>query len=60
LGRSGLPRDVTASWRRAIPGEWLMDGILDVDRLPSVDAFGRMLAIEVAWRHVLPAGLAQG
>lgn len=60
LGRSGLPRDVAASWRRAIPGEWLMDGILDVDRLPSVDAFGRMLAIEVAWRHVLPAGLAQG
>lgn len=42
-----------AQYRALLPGEWRLDALLDLDNLPSGTAFGRALAIEVAWRTLL-------
>lgn len=40
--------------RSLLPGEWRMDPILDLERLPDGGALGRALAIEVVWRSLFP------
>jgi hypothetical protein len=45
--------DMIAHSRALLPGEWRLDPLLDLDRLPDNAAFGRALAIEVVWRGLL-------
>lgn len=40
--------------RSLLPGEWRMDSVLDLERLPDDYAFARALAIEVVWRELVP------
>lgn len=42
-----------AQYRTLLPGEWRLDPILDLNRLPSDTAFARALAVEVAWRELV-------
>jgi len=39
--------------RAVLPGEWCMDRLLDLQRLPDNQALARALAVEVAWRKLL-------
>lgn len=45
--------DMIAHSRRLLPGEWRLDPILDLRSLPDSAAFGRALAVEVAYRGLL-------
>lgn len=45
--------DMIAHSRALLPGEWRLDPLLDLDRLPDNTAFGRALAVEVACRGLL-------
>jgi len=42
-----------ADCRALLPGEWRLDPVLDLARLPDNTAFARALAVEVAWRELL-------
>ncbi|HEX5352512.1 MAG TPA: asparagine synthase [Rhodanobacteraceae bacterium] len=53
LRRHAVAPDMLAHCRAMMPGEWRMDRMLDLHRLPGNDAFGRALAVEVVWRHLL-------
>jgi asparagine synthase (glutamine-hydrolysing) len=39
-------------YRAILPGEWLMDSLLDLEQLPDDRALGRALAVEVVWRRI--------
>ncbi|GAA0252424.1 asparagine synthase [Rhodanobacter caeni] len=43
-------------YRTILPGEWQMDPLLDLARLPDATALGRALAVEVVWRRLLQGG----
>jgi asparagine synthase (glutamine-hydrolysing) len=43
-------------YRTIFPGEWQMDPLLDLARLPDERALGRALAVEVVWRRLLQGG----
>lgn len=45
--------EMIARCRALLPGEWRLDPVLDLARLPDNQAFARALAVEVAWRHLL-------
>jgi len=45
--------DRMARCRSLLPGEWRMDPVLDLERLPDDYAFARALAIEVVWRGLV-------
>lgn len=53
LNKLAAASDMIAHSRRVLPGEWRLDPILDLGRLPDSAAFGRALAIEVACRGLL-------
>jgi asparagine synthase (glutamine-hydrolysing) len=40
--------------RTLLPGDWQLDHVLDLAKLPDNTAFSRALAVEVAWRELLP------
>lgn len=42
--------DMIAHCRSLLPGEWRLDPVLDLARLPNNSAFARALAVEVVWR----------
>ncbi len=46
--------DMIAYCRSLLPGEWRLDPILDLERLPDNHAFARALAVEITWRMLLP------
>lgn len=39
-------------YRKLLPGEWRMDPLLDLAKLPDQGALGRAMAIEVVWRRI--------
>jgi asparagine synthase (glutamine-hydrolysing) len=41
-----------ARCRAMLPGEWQLDPLLDLERLPDDEAFARALSIEVVWREL--------
>lgn len=45
--------DMIAHCRSMLSGEWRLDPLLDLTRLPDNQAFARALAVEVAWRGLL-------
>jgi len=51
--KQAVAPDMITHSRALLPGEWRLDPLLDLDRLPDNAAFGRALAIEVAWRGLL-------
>jgi len=48
-----MDTDRMARCRSLLPGEWRMDPVLDMERLPDDRAFARALAIEIAWRELV-------
>lgn len=42
-----------AECRRMLPGEWRIDPLLDLARLPDEGALRRALSIEVVWRRIV-------
>lgn len=53
LRRQQVVPDMLARCRLLLPGEWRMDPVLDLRRLPDNQAFARALAVEIAWRELL-------
>ncbi|TAM96046.1 MAG: asparagine synthase [Rhodanobacteraceae bacterium] len=53
LRKPGVSPDMIAHCRALLPGEWRMDPLLDLARLPDNQAFARALAVEVVWRHLV-------
>lgn len=53
IGRVGMSSDLIAQCRLLLPGEWRLDPILDLTRLPDRAALSRATAVEVAWRELL-------
>lgn len=53
LRRLSVASDIIMLCRTLLPGEWRLDPILDLDRLPDDAAFARSLAVEVAWRELV-------
>ena len=53
LNDSGVKPEMVAHCRSLLPGEWRLDPVLDLQRLPDNLAFARALAVEVAWRELL-------
>jgi asparagine synthase (glutamine-hydrolysing) len=53
LRGSVTPRDMLARYRTLLPGEWRLDPVLDLRRLPGRYAVSRALAIEIAWRKLV-------
>lgn len=53
LHRQQVAPGVLARYRSLLPGEWRMDSILDLTRLPDNVAFARALAVEITWRELL-------
>lgn len=45
--------DIIARCRSLLPGEWRLDPVLDLARLPDNAALARALAAEVVWRKLL-------
>lgn len=53
LRKLGVAPGLIAHCRSLLPGEWRMDPVLDLKRLPDDHAFARALAVELAWRELL-------
>lgn len=53
LRRQPLALDRVTGCRALLPGEWRMDSVLDLDRLPDDEAFSRALAVEIVWRELV-------
>ncbi len=53
LHRTGVAHDMLAHCRTVLPGEWKLDPVLELERLPDNSALSRALAIEVAWRELV-------
>lgn len=45
--------DMIAHCRSMLRGEWQLDHVLDLERVPGNIAFARALAVEVAWRELI-------
>ncbi|WP_329743209.1 asparagine synthase C-terminal domain-containing protein [Dyella sp. A6] len=53
LQKLGAARELIGYYRTLLPGEWQLDPVLDLERLPDNTAFARALAVEVVWRELL-------
>lgn len=53
LANTGVPAPLVKRCRSLLPGEWRLDPVLDVAKLPDAGAFARALAVEVVWRKLL-------
>ena len=53
LANTGVSEALAARCRSLLPGEWRLDPVLDLAKLPDDGAFARALAVEVAWRELL-------
>lgn len=52
LGKVRVAPDLLKRYRTLLPGEWLLDPLLDLAQLPAGGSAARALAIEVAWRRI--------
>lgn len=52
LRKLGVTPDMLRHCRALLPGEWQLDPVLDLTRLPDGNAFARALAVEIAWREL--------
>lgn len=50
LSRLGVTTGFAARYRSMLSGEWQLDSILDLKRLPDNQAFARALAVEIVFR----------
>jgi len=55
LHKLGVSPNMIAHCRALLPGEWQLDPLLDLERLPNNEAFARALAVEVVWRKIAPS-----
>lgn len=53
VGKAGVSATMARRCRSLLPGEWRLDPVLDLARLPGNGAFARALAIEVVWRELV-------
>lgn len=54
LRKLGASPEFIARCRTMLPGEWRLDGVLDLTRLPDDTAFARALSIEIVSRELAP------
>ncbi|HRO60521.1 MAG TPA: hypothetical protein PK177_15375, partial [Burkholderiaceae bacterium] len=54
LHKERVSPQLVARCRAMLPGEWRLDPLLDLDRLPADDAFERALSVEVVSRELSP------
>jgi len=52
LRKIGVAPNMIAHSRALLPGEWQLDPLLDLGRLPNNEAFARALAVEIVWRKI--------
>ena len=52
VGDIRVAPELLLRYRNLLPGEWRMDTILDLEKLPDGGALARALAIEVVWRRL--------
>ena len=53
VGKAGVSATMARRCRSLLPGEWRLDPVIDLARLPDSGAFARALAIEVVWRELV-------
>ncbi|CAM5365045.1 hypothetical protein RLIN73S_07102 [Rhodanobacter lindaniclasticus] len=57
-GRHLRRHTIAPAWlahcRALLPGEWCLDYLLDLQRLPGNQSVARALAVEIVWRKLLP------
>lgn len=53
LQQLGVPRDMLDRYRTLLDGEWRLDSVLDLARLPDEAAFSRALSVELVARGVV-------
>jgi asparagine synthase (glutamine-hydrolysing) len=53
LHNIGTSARMIAHCRSLLPGEWRLDPVLNLTRLPDASAFGRALSVEIAWRDLV-------
>ena len=53
LRKVGVTPAMLAHGRSLLPGEWRLDPVLDLEKLPDNQAFARALAVEIAWRELV-------
>ena len=53
LRKLGVAPEMLAHCRSLLPGEWRLDPVLNLGRLPDNQAFARALAVEIAWRELV-------
>lgn len=53
LRRVGVTPRMVARCRSLLPGEWRLDAVLDLGRLPDNVSISRALAVEVWWRELV-------
>lgn len=49
----GVSGHLIGQFRSLLPGEWRLDSILDLTRLPDQTALSRATAVEVTWRELV-------
>jgi asparagine synthase (glutamine-hydrolysing) len=53
LKKLGVTPDMVTHCRSLLPGEWRLDRVLNLERLPDDFAFARALTVEIVWRELL-------
>ena len=53
VGKARVSATMVRHCRSLLPGEWRLEPVLDLGRLPGNGAFARALAIEVVWRELV-------
>jgi asparagine synthase (glutamine-hydrolysing) len=54
LHRLGADPESARKWRSILPGEWRVDSILELGRLPDDKSFERALSLEIVSRMIAP------
>lgn len=53
IRKLGVSPEMYAYCRSLLPGEWQLDPVLHLERLPDNQSFGRALAVEITWRELV-------
>jgi asparagine synthase (glutamine-hydrolysing) len=49
----GANAGLTAHGRSLVPGDWRLDAVLELEKLPDNMAFSRALTVEIVWRQLV-------
>lgn len=54
LRKTKASSEAIARYRRLLPGEWRLDGVLDLERLPDDASLARAMSVELVSRELAP------